>query len=79
MALLQDQATAGYRADHRKSGGRNAGVTPGPERHFHLTSGSPSARGADLLIAEDPYVHRRALILDEPFRLTATFEDLWRP
>jgi hypothetical protein len=24
-------------------------------------------------------VHRRALILDEPFRLTATFEDLQRP
>jgi Uma2 family endonuclease len=25
------------------------------------------------------YVHRRALILDEPLRLTATFEDLQRP
>ena len=24
-------------------------------------------------------VHRRALILDEPFRLTATFDDLQRP
>ena len=24
-------------------------------------------------------VHRRALMLDEPFRLTATFEDLQRP
>jgi hypothetical protein len=24
-------------------------------------------------------VHRRALILDEPLRLTATFEDLQRP
>jgi hypothetical protein len=24
-------------------------------------------------------VHRRALILDEPFRMTATFEDLQRP